>query len=170
MLETLMTAFWLLIGFIVFIIFVMIYNRIVSYKQSANSAKSSISVELKKRSDLIPEIINSVKGFVKHEDELMTKLTNIRNTLSDEFMKTFVAVAEEYPNLRSSEAFLQLQNALENTEKNIAASRHIYNSNVDYYNSLINSFPAMIFGFQEMKYLEFEGSDKDVVNVPTDFK
>lgn len=160
---------WILFGLSLIVYMTALYNRAVSYKQSVESAKSSIGVELKKRADLIPEIINSVKGFVKHEKELMQKLTELRADTKGEFMKTFYAVAEEYPTLRSSEAFIQLQNTLENVEKNIAASRHIYNANVDYYNSLINSFPTLLFGFSEMKYLEFDTTQEEKIHVPQDF-
>jgi len=156
MLEIFINGVLILSGFVVVFTMIMIYNRIVSYQQSAKSAMSSISVELKRRENLIPEIIKSVKGFVKHEDELMSKLTKLRSSVSGEFLKTFLAVAENYPMLKSSELFLQLQNTLEETENNIVAARHIYNTNVDYYNSLINSFPAVLYRFTNMPYLEFE--------------
>jgi len=168
--DRLLTYGSILVLFTLVVYFIKIYNRIINYKQSVESAKSSIGVEMKKRTDLIPEIINSVKGFVKHETYLMKELTKLRADLSGEFLKTFLAVAEEYPVLRSSESFLELQTTLSEVEYNIAASRHIYNSNVDYYNSLIGSFPAMLFGFTQMHYLEFDEADAKVVSVPTNFE
>ena len=167
--HTIASIIFTFIAFIVVVMFIMTYNKIVSYKQSVDSAKSSIDVEMKKRSNLIPQMINTVKGFVKHEDDIMKQITALRADASSEVSKLFSAVAENYPELRSSKNFLELQYALEDVEKNIAASRHIYNSNVDYYNSLINSFPALLFGFSEMKYLEFS-DDLDIVEVPTSFK
>lgn len=186
--NTIITAVWSILGLSMFIWFVLIYNKIVSYEQSTNSAQSSIDVELKKRSDLIPEVINTVKGFVRHEDQLMKHLTQLRADinhvskadkqellkLDKEFFKSVFAVAESYPNLRSSEAFIKLQSVLENTEANISASRHIYNSNVDYYNSYIKSFPAVIvagmFNYAQKSYLEFESSIQKRVTIPAQFE
>lgn len=183
----LITAIFVVFGFIILTWLIVIYNKIVSYDQSSISAQSSIDVELKKRSDLIPEVINTVKGFVSHEDQIMKHLTELRSdinkinsdnkqallNLDKEFFKTVFAVAESYPNLRSAEAFIKLQSVLERTESNISASRHIYNSNVDYYNSFTKSFPAVIiaglFGFEEKSYLEFDESVQNKVNVPNSF-
>ena len=170
MATVLMSIIFGFIGVIFILILIFTYNTIVSYKQSADSASNSVKVELKKRSELIPEIINTVKGFVKHEDELLSKLTQIREGTSDEFTKTLLGVAEAYPVLRSSDAFIQLQSTLEKVENNIAAARHIYNSNVDYYNSEINSFPGFLLGFIEMQYYKLEKFNEEVVHVPTNFK
>ena len=167
--NTIVGIIFALIAFIVVVILIIVYNKIVSYKQSVQSAQSSIDVEMKKRSNLIPQLINTVKGFVQHEDEIMKNITALRANASSGVSKLFSAVAENYPVLRSSKNFLELQYALEDVEKNIAASRHIYNSNVDYYNSLINSFPALLFGFSKMQYLEFS-DDFNVIEVPTNFK
>lgn len=185
--SNIIAALWGISGLSMSIWFIVIYNKIINYSQSSLSAQSSIDVELKKRSDLIPEAINAVKGSVRHEDQLMKHLTDLRADinklkkedkqgqlkLDNEFFKNVFAVAEAYPNLRSSEAFIKLQSILESTEANISASRHIYNSNVDYYNSYIKSFPAVIiagmFGHMEKSYLEFESHIQDRVPVPTQF-
>jgi len=185
--TTILTAIWAILGLGITIWFIVIYNKIVSYDQSSISAQSSIDVELKKRSDLIPEVINTVKGFVHHEDQIMKHLTQLRSdinqidkdekqailNLNKEFFKSVFAVAESYPNLRSAEAFIKLQDVLERTEVNISASRHIYNSNVDYYNSYTNSFPAVIlaglFSFEEKSYLEFDTNIENKIKVPSSF-
>ena len=185
--STIITAILGIFGFITLILFVVMYNKIVSYDQSSISAQSSIDVELKKRSDLIPEVINTVKGFVHHEDQIMKHLTELRSDINKiksddkqallnmdkEFFKSVFAVAESYPNLRSAEAFIKLQSILERTEANISASRHIYNSNVDYYNSYIKSFPAVIiagmFSFGEKAYLDFDADIQTNIKVPTNF-
>lgn len=186
MISTLSTGILLFIAAVLVIYLVILYNRIVDYDQSAKSAMSSIYVELQKRADLIPEVISSVKGFVRHEDQLLKRLTELRTKinaadksreallqLDKDFFMSLFAVAEAYPNLRSSETFLKLQNVLESTENSIAASRHIYNSNVDYFNSLIHSFPAVIvagmFGYAEKEYLKFEEAIETRVGVPSDF-
>lgn len=185
--TSIISALWGVFAFSTLIWFVVIYNKIVNYEQSSMSAESSIDVELKKRSDLIPEAINTVKGFVRHEDQIMKHLTKLRADINkirhedkqaqldigNEFFKSVFAVAESYPNLRSSEAFIKLQDILHSTEANISASRHIYNSNVDYYNSYIKSFPAVIiaglFGYAEKSYLEFESHIQHRVRVPAQF-
>jgi len=180
--NILVNGLFIISGLFLFIWFVMIYNKIVNYEQSSKSAYSSIGVELKKRSDLIPEVINSIKGFVKHEDQLFKHLTKLRSdinaakkgnkqsllNLDREFFKSVFAITEAYPNIRSSEAFLKLQDILERTEVNISASRHIYNSNIDYYNSYIQSFPSVIiaglFDFKEKSYLEFDENTTERVS------
>jgi LemA protein len=185
--SNIISALWGISGLSILIWFIVIYNKIINYEQSSISAESSIDVELKKRSDLIPEAINTVKGFVRHEDQLMKHLTELRAdinklkkedkqkqlNLDNEFFKNVFAVAESYPNLRSSEAFIKLQDILHSTEANISAARHIYNSNVDYYNSYIKSFPAVIiaglFGHAEKSYLQFESHIQDRVRVPDKF-
>lgn len=185
--TNIIAAIWGVFGSGLIIWLVAIYNTIVNYEQSSISAQSSIDVELKKRSDLIPEAINTVKGFVRHEDQIMKHLTQLRADINkikyedkqaqldigNEFFKSVFAVAESYPNLRSSEAFIKLQDILQSTEANISASRHIYNSNVDYYNSYIKSFPAVIiaglFGYVEKSYLEFESQVQSRVNIPANF-
>ena len=181
-------ALYTIVGVAVFYFAVVLYNRMVSYKQSVESAKSSILVELKKRADLMPQVINSVKAFVKHENEMLTKLTALRSAILEtneeqkellmqydsDFFKTLFAVSEAYPDLRSSDSFIAMQETLERTEINIAAARHIYNSNVDNYNSLVGSFPAifvaLLTGHNALKYLEYNESElQKPVEVPEKF-
>ena len=174
---------WVIVG--IFIIFlIVVFNRMVSYYQSVKSSKSSIQVELKKRLSLIPQVVETAKKFLTHEKEMMQSLTKMRQNLETTdkedisevmiqekklFNKLF-AVAEAYPDLKSSETFVKLQNVIQDTEENIAASRHVYNSNTDIYNSYIRSFPALIlaslFGYKNVEYLEFDDelleSDPDI--------
>ncbi len=162
-------------GVIFFILtLINIYNTIVSYHQSVKSAASSIEVELRKRLSLIPQVVETARQYLLHERSVLEELTRLRTNIEKtpegdivalsehqkDFFDRLFAVAEAYPQLRSSDVFLTLENILQDTEENLAAARHIYNSNVDYYNSYINSFPALIlaglFKYKEAEYLSYE--------------
>ncbi len=187
------TTIYTIIGVILSLIFILIiisiYNSLVNYSQTVKSSKSGIQVEYKKRFDLVPQAVEVAKQFVAHETKLMNELTKLRvdlknsiktnhldNYVKDDkkFFGAFFAIAENYPALRSSELFHNLQNILNSTEENIAASRHIYNSNVDYYNSYKESFPANIlstvFSFETEEYLNFDEEIEKVIDVSTLFK
>jgi len=174
-------SLWIFIGagMLCLIGFIVIYNKLVNYRQTTYSSESSIKVELKKRYDLIPEVVDTVNSYVEHENRMLTKLTELRTMIKEmtpeikkewlkldkQFFSTFFAVAENYPVLRSSDNYMHLQQVLKETENSIAASRHVYNSNVDYYNSYRDSFPAMIiagmFGFEKKEYLDFDENIQD---------
>jgi LemA protein len=164
---------------------VIVYNRIVRYEQSVRSARNSIGVELKKRSDLIPQAIRTVKGYVAHESRTLAELTELRAQaqrlaegspervrLEETFFSRFNALAEAYPQLQAHRSFVTLMRILERTEKSLAAARHIHNSNVDWYNAYIGSFPASIIaeanGFKPAEYLPYD-MEAAPVEVPTDF-
>ena len=146
---------------------------------------SSIDVQLKRRSNLIPNILNSVKGFMSHEKELLIKITEERSqsesadnvidqgkaesSLSGSLMNLF-AVAENYPELKANENFLDLQNQLKEIEDNIQMARRYYNGTVRNNNVLVESFPtnlvANTFGFGTMDFFEIEDqSSRDVPKV-----
>ena len=174
-------SLWIFIGagMLCLIGFIVIYNKLVNYRQTTYSSESSIKVELKKRYDLIPEVVDTVNSYVEHENRMLTRLTELRTMIKEmtpeikkewlkldkQFFSTFFAVAENYPVLRSSDNYMHLQQVLKETENSIAASRHVYNSNVDYYNSYRDSFPAMIiagmFGFEKKEYLDFDENIQD---------
>ena len=162
---------------VVLIIFYLIgiYNDLVTKKNRAKEAWADIDVQLKRRYNLIPNLVEAVKGYASHERELFEKVTeartkamaatNIRekgqaeNMLSNT-LKSLFAVAENYPDLKASENFLELQRELRDTEDKIQAARRFYNANVRDLNIKIESFPsniiASIFDFKKMELFELE--------------
>ncbi len=161
-----------------------IYNSLVTAKVRISEALSHIDVQLKRRTDLIPNLVETVKGYAKHERELFENVTKARaslmqakgtqekaqanNELSNT-LKSLFAVAENYPNLKASDNFKELQEELSDTENKIAYSRQFYNSTVLDYNTKIVKFPSNLFAsafhFQPAEFFEAEESDKKPVNV-----
>lgn len=170
---------WLIIvGIIVFLLIAVVagmYNSLVRLKNRAKEAWSDIDVQLKRRHDLIPNLVETVKGYASHEKELFEKVTEARanainaknpkeqgeaeNMLSGT-LKSLFAVAENYPDLKASQNFLELQRDLRDTEDKIQAARRFYNGNVRDLNIKIESFPAniiaSIFRFKQMELFEIE--------------
>jgi len=175
---------WIIIGIVAVFIFylIAIFNSLVSLKTRTEEAWSDIDVQLKRRYDLIPNLVNSVKGYAKHEKELFEKVTEARsaaisakgvkeqqkaeNALSGA-LKSIFAVAESYPDLKASENFLRLQEELSDTENKIEASRRFYNANVRDYNIKIKTFPSNLiansFKFTTKDLFEVEASQKDAI-------
>ncbi|HUX35814.1 MAG TPA: LemA family protein [Candidatus Paceibacterota bacterium] len=151
------------------------FNRLVTLRNRAKEALSDIDVQTKRRYDLIPNLVESVKGYMAHERGVFEKVTEARtramnagsgkeklaaeNALSGT-LKTLFAVAENYPQLKANENFLSLQSELTDTEDKIQASRRFYNSNVRDLNTAIQVFPtnliANTFGFSAMEFFETE--------------
>lgn len=150
-----------------------VFNGLVVLKNRAKEAWSDIDVQLKRRYDLIPNLVETVKGYATHERELFEKVTQARATainatgLSNKAeaenalsgtLKSLFAVAENYPDLKASTNFLQLQNELTDTENKIQAARRFYNTNVRDLNIKIESFPANLiagsFGFKQMELFQ----------------
>ena len=154
---------------------VFVFNRLVSMVNRAKEAWSDIEVQLKRRYDLIPNLVETVKGYASHEKEVFEKVTNARaqalgaksveekakaeNALSST-LKSLFAVSENYPQLQAAQNFLELQRELRDTEDKIQASRRFYNGNVRDLNIQIESFPANIvagmFGYKKMDLFELE--------------
>lgn len=169
--------FWISIGLLVVIVFWMIavFNGLVSLRNRTKEAWSDIDVQLKRRYDLIPNLVETVKGYATHERELFERVTKARaeaisasgvkeqekaeNMLTGA-LKSLFAVAENYPTLRASENFQKLQDELTDTENKIEAARRFYNANVRDLNIKIERFPdrliAGTFGFQKMELFEIE--------------
>lgn len=166
---------------------VVIFNSLVRLRNAVKTAWSGIDVQLKRRADLIPNLINIVKGYAKHEKDLLENVTkartavlqssaigdvrgsaNAENMLSGA-LKSLFAVAENYPDLKANQNFLKMQTDLTETEDQIAASRRIYNENVNYLNTNIESFPsniiAMLFSFEKRDFFEANGKDRELPNV-----
>jgi len=153
---------------IVLLYFGYIYNLLITTRMRVNEAFSQIDVQLKRRTDLIPNLVETVKGYAKHEKDVLENVTKARSFLSDT-LKSLFAVAENYPNLKASENFSQLQEELSDTENKIAYSRQFYNSNVMDYNTKLQVFPdalvANIFRFQPADFFGVNEKDKEPVKV-----
>ena len=181
---TLPYIFLVIVGLLV-IWFIFAYNRFVSGKNRIAEAWSDIEVQLKRRYDLIPNIIETVKGYATHERETLDSVTQARtqamgahtpeqhtqaeNALTNT-LKTLFAVSENYPDLKANANFLELQRELSDTENKIQAARRFYNSTVMALNTSVNTFPANLaakpFGFHEEKFFEVESeSEKQPVKV-----
>lgn len=179
------TTVILLIVVAVVVAFVWImYNGIIVAKMRVSEALSQIDVQLKRRADLIPNLVETVKGYAKHEKELFEKVTEERSKLMSaqgpaekakannqlsQTLKSIFAVAEAYPDLKASQNFLELQNEVEDTENKIAYSRQFYNSNVLDYNTKLKLFPnvliASLFNFKEAEFFAATEAEKQSVKV-----
>ncbi len=179
-----MSPLTITLGFIVLaaLFVAFLYNSLIRSKIRVKEAWSGIEVQLKRRSSLIPNLVESVKGYAKHEKTVFENVTKARSALvgaknpqeaaqADNMLtgalKSLFAVAEAYPALRASENFKELQQELSDTETKIAASRQFYNANVLDYNTQIKVFPNVILagllGFKEEIFFEAEeGSKKDI--------
>lgn len=177
---------WIVVGVAVFLVagVIFIYNSLVRSRVRVDEAWSDIDVQLKRRYDLIPNLIETVKGYAKHEKDLLEKVTKARtqamgaktleekgkseNMLSDT-LKSLFAVAENYPQLKANENFLELQRELTDTEDKIQAARRFYNGNVRDLNTKIQVFPTNIIagmlGFKEREFFEAEEGEKETVKV-----
>ena len=180
----------ILIGVVVFLVLALIayiwlsYNSLVTLNERIKEAISGIDVQLKRRTDLIPNLVETIKGYAKHEKEVFENVTKARASMmkaegpqekgkaSDMLtgaLKSLFAVAEAYPSLQASENFKELQEELSDTENKISYSRQFYNSNVLAYNTKIKMFPSSLiarqFGFSEKEFFETEESDKKPVKV-----
>ena len=165
----------LLVVAMVFLWVISAYNRLVTLKNRAKEAWADIDVQLKRRYDLIPNLVETVKGYAAHERELFEKVTEARTkamgaqTLKEKgeaenflssTLKSLFAVAENYPDLKASTNFLELQRELRDTEDKIQSARRFYNTNVRDLNIQIESFPANIiaetFRFGKIEFFEIE--------------
>ena len=180
------TIAWIIIAIIVIVVLWIIaaFNGLVTLKNRTKEALSDIDVQTKRRYDLIPNLVETVKGYATHEKEVFEKVTQARanamnaqgtaakeqaeNALSGT-LKSLFAVAENYPDLKASQNFLSLQNELTDTEDKIQAARRFYNTNVRDLNTKIESFPANIiagtFGFKEMELFQTADAEKEPVAV-----
>lgn len=181
------TLIWIIIVAAVVIVlwFIGVYNGLIRLKNRTDEAWSDIDVQLKRRYDLIPNLIETVKGYASHEKELLENVTKARtqamnantpeakgeaeNMLSST-LKTLFAVAENYPQLRASENFAKLQDELSDTENKIQAARRFYNGNVRDFNTKLQVFPnnlvAGMLGFKEREFFEIENeTERDNVKV-----
>ncbi len=170
-----MLFLWIILGIVAVLIlwFIAVFNGIVGLRNRTQEAWSDIDVQLKRRHDLIPNLVETVKGYAKHERELFEKVTQARadainakgaeeasekeNVLTGA-LKSVFAVAENYPELKASENFQKLQDELTDTENKIEAARRFYNGNVRDFNIKIQTFPnSLVAGMTGSKAFELFG-------------
>ncbi|MDX6378377.1 MAG: LemA protein [Gaiellaceae bacterium] len=178
---------WVILGIIVLLVLflVLTYNGMVKARNKVDEAWSGIDVQLKRRHDLIPNLVETVKGYATHEREVFENVSAARSAAISargpaeagqaegaltRALGGLFAVAEAYPQLRAAESFTELQRELANTEDQIAGSRRIYNGNVQSYNTKIQIFPNSVmagpFGFTPREFFEIEDPvDREPVKV-----
>ena len=172
-------------GFIILIILVVlvfaviaVYNGLVKARQKVENAWSQIDVQLQRRFDLIPNLVESVKGYMEHEKTVLSKVTELRSSWASassvaekaqldnklsETLKTIMAVSENYPDLKANQNFSELQEELRNTENKISFSRQFYNDSVTIYNTKLETVPsniiASMFNFKAKELFETENEE-----------
>lgn len=168
---------------IIVLYFIVSFNRFITLRTRIENAWSQIDVQLKRRYDLIPNLVSTVKGYMKHEKTTLENITKARAMLMSGSMsqkakadgeiskalKSLFAVAEAYPKLEASENFKQLQEELSGTESKIAYSRQFYNDSVLEYNTKLQTFPsnfiAKMFSFSLKEFFKTEGVERENVKV-----
>lgn len=184
-----MIALWIVIGIVVLLaLFLWVtYNSLVTLKVRVDEAWSDITVQLKRRADLIPNLVNTVKGYAKHESGVFEKVTEARaavvgaktpkeaakaDNMLEDALKSIFAVAEAYPDLKASQNFSELQAELVDTEDKIQGARRFYNAGVRDLNTKIQLFPNNVFagmlGFKQREFYDVEESERETVEKPVD--
>jgi len=180
------TALWVVIGVVVLlgIVLAISYNRFVSQRQLVRNSFANIDTELRRRYDLIPNLVETVKGYAGHEREVFEEVTRARAAAAATTgqspatqaaaegplvaaLRQLFAVVENYPQLKANQNFLALQSELANTEDRIQAARRFYNANVADYNRRVQAFPstfvARTFGFQPEEFFEVPEGERAIV-------
>lgn len=186
-----MIAVWIIIGIVVLLaIFVWAtYNSLVTLRIRVDEAWSDINVQLKRRLDLIPNLVETVKGYAKHESGVFKEVTEARASLmgakgvketaaaENQFegaLKSLFAVAESYPDLKANQNFADLQKELVDTEDKIQGARRFYNSGVTSLNTKIQTFPhnviAALFSFKNREFFDVDEGEREAAEKPVDVK
>ena len=173
-------------GILLLLVFVCMgsYNGLVSKQETVKSQYSNLDVMLQRRADLIPNLVNTVKGYMAHETEIIEKITIARqnllnaNSIDDKqkanneltnSLNALMVIVENYPDLKASQNFISLQDELAGTENRISTARRDYNKAVEDYNKTVKVFPTNIlagmFGFSEEKYFEADAKAQEVPSV-----
>jgi LemA protein len=179
-----MTAIIVIVVLILLVLyFIFAYNGLVKYRNWVQESFSQIDVQLQRRHDLIPNLVETVKGYAKHEKETLNQVVEARNRLVsgtpqqrinadnqiEQALKSIFALAESYPDLKANQNFLQLQEELTTTENKVAYSRQLYNRTVKDYNIKRESFPtnliASLFGFHREELLTVPEESREVPKV-----
>lgn len=164
---------------VIIVAYAGMYNSLVKYRNRAREFSSQIDVQLKRRTDLIPNLVETVKGYATHEKETLANVVAMRNnvtnadSLQDKVeadnaltgaLRQVFALAESYPDLKANQQFSQLMEELSNTENKVSYARQAYNSQVQVYDTAIETFPrnliAGIHGFKEMDFLQIPDAEK----------
>ncbi len=182
---------WIVLAIVVVIAIyaVMLYNRMVSLRQTVNQAWSDISVQLKQRHDLVPNLVETVKGYAAHERGTFEAVTQARNAavaasspeaqakaenMLTGALRQLFAVAEAYPDLKANQNFLQLQSDLSDLENKIAAARRFFNNAVQEFNTAIQSFPMVLIagsmGFTQRTFFEVDEGERAAVETAPQVK
>ena len=177
---------WIILGIVVILVLTVIgiYNSLVSLRLRVKNAWAQIDTQLKRRFDLIPNLVETVKGYAAHEQATLEKVIAARNsyasatTVEDkaaanneltQTLKSIFALSESYPDLKANQNFMALQTELTGTEDKIAYSRQFYNDTVQMYNTAIMKFPANIiagmFGYKEEPFFKIDEAEKEPVKV-----
>lgn len=164
----------------ILLVLLIMYNRLVKKRNAVKQSRSSIDVYLTQRFDLIPNLVECVKGYAKHEENLLESITKLRTeynvskdldkaSLLNTQMNKLIAIVENYPDLKASENFLNLQKNLTKMEDQLQAARRLYNMDVTAYNTAIQVFPtnliASAFNFTEEKLFELEPGKGENVKI-----
>ncbi len=180
-----MSIVWILLGIVAVVALYVIatYNGLISLKNRVSEAASDIDVQLKRRYELIPNLVSTVKGYATHEKDLLEKVTAERaglmkgstadkiqaSNMMTETLKSLFAVAENYPDLKANTNFLQLQQDLTDTQDKIMSAQRFYNGNVRDFNTKIEVFPTNIYakqlGFGKFEFIEAGEGEKANVEV-----
>ena len=185
------TTGWIILGIIVLAVvyLVFLYNRLVALRQTVNQSWSDISVQLKQRHDLVPNLVETVKGYATHEKSTFEAVVAARNAaiaaqgpaaaaqaenMLTGALRQLFALSEAYPDLKANQNFLQLQSELADLENKIAASRRFFNNAVQEYNTGIEQFPAVLIarnmGFQSREFFELDEAERAAVQAPPQVK
>jgi LemA protein len=165
---------------IIIITLISLSNRFAVLGNRVDNSLSQIDVQLKRRADLIPNLVETVKGYAKHEKAAIKEVTDARkalvsaegiekrvkaNSQLQSALKTIFAIAENYPDLKANTNFLELQRELTTTEDKISYARQFYNDSILSYNNLCTTFPGSIFGKKVREYLQIAQAEKEPVKV-----
>lgn len=181
-----MTALWIILGVLAVLVLwaIGVYNGLIKLKVRTEEAASDIDVQLKRRHDLIPNLVNTVKGYAAHEEKTFTAVIEARNkamaaqtmgekaeaeNMLSNTLKSIFALAEAYPDLKANQNFMHLQAELVDTEDKIQASRRFYNANARDFNTKMQVFPnnilANMFGYKKFDFYEAVEAERQNVNV-----
>jgi len=177
----------IVVGVIVLLIIfyvISVYNKLVNARNKVRNQWAQIDVQLKRRADLIPNLVETVKGYAKHENETLTAVIDARNkyvnasSINEEIessnelsgaLSRLFALTESYPDLKANQNFISLQNDLKDTEDKISYARQFYNDTVQTYNDMVEQFPsniiASIFKFKLFDFFKTEGTDREAPKV-----
>lgn len=186
-------SLFIVIGVIVLVVLLIVgsavgkYNSIVSSEEKVTASLSDIDTQLQRRADLIPNLVNTVKGYMKHEEKVIESVTDAREKLNSassledkekankelsNAINQLYVIVENYPDLKANTNFIALQDEIAGSENRVAVARKNYNDAVNTYNSMIKRFPdniiASMFGFEKKEYFEADEESKDVPNVSFD--